>query len=129
MPGNSLGVDTTGASVAAPIWAGYMRDIHKGLAYKDFPKPQNGLVSATVCAVSGLLPTQYCNEGTVSLTYLDGTQPVKSCALHKDKSQEAQELLQKITGSPSPSLGSPNLPDGGLTVPNLDPTIKLDLPF
>lgn len=129
MPGNSLGVDTTGASVAAPIWAGYMRDIHKGLPYKDFPKPQAGLATATVCAVSGLLPTQYCNEGTVALTYLDGTQPVKSCDLHKDKSQEAQDLLQRITGSSSSNLNTNSLPDSGLTVPDLDPTIKLDVPF
>jgi len=94
-PGNSLGVEQTGATIAAPIWAGFMRDIHKGLQYKNFPSPQSGVSSVTVCAVSGLLPTQYCDEGTVNLLYLDGTQPVKSCDIHKDKNQAAKDLLAK----------------------------------
>ncbi|MCE1196158.1 hypothetical protein LWX53_06640, partial [bacterium] len=68
-------------------------------------------------------------QGAGALTYLDGTQPVKSCDLHKDKSQEAQDLLQKITGSSSSGLTTPILPGGGSTNPDLDPTLKLDLPF
>lgn len=116
-PGNSLGVETTGATVAAPIWADYMRDIHKGLGYRDFPSPQSGLVTQTVCAISGLLPTEYCDQGKVSLLYLDGTQPVKSCDIHKDKRVGAQDLLNTITGST----------DQG-TLPSLDPTLVIDLP-
>lgn len=81
-PGNSLGVSQTGATVAAPVWANYMRDIHIGLPYKNFPKPDSGLVSATVCSLSGELPTEYCTDGTVNLTYLDGTQPTQYCTLH-----------------------------------------------
>ncbi len=81
-PGNSLGVSQTGATVAAPVWASYMRDIHIGLPYKNFPKPDSGLVSATVCALSGELPTEYCTDGTVNLLYLDGTQPTQYCTLH-----------------------------------------------
>jgi len=101
LPGNTLGTEQTGATAAAPIWSNYMRDIHKGLPYKSFPKPQGGVVTATVCAISGLLPTPYCNEGTVNLVYLDGTQPVKSCDIHKDTSAEVQDLLNKLTGSGS----------------------------
>lgn len=81
-PGNSLGVSQTGATVAAPVWASYMRDIHIGLPYKNFPKPDSGLVSATVCALSGELPTEYCTDGKVNLLYLDGTQPTQYCTLH-----------------------------------------------
>ncbi|MCE5255916.1 MAG: penicillin-binding protein, partial [Spirochaetaceae bacterium] len=114
----------TGATAAAPIWSSYMRDIHKGLPYKAFPKPQGGIASATVCATSGLLPTPYCDEGTVNLVYLDGTQPVKSCDIHKDKSLEAQELLNKLTGSGSPV----SLPDIGNQEGGLDSTITVDLP-
>jgi len=55
-PGNSLGVSQTGATLAAPVWANYMRDIHLGLQYKNFPKPDSGLISATVCSLSGQLP-------------------------------------------------------------------------
>jgi penicillin-binding protein 1A len=81
-PGNSLGVSQTGATVAAPVWANYMRDIHIGLSYKNFPKPDSGLVSVSVCALSGQLPTEYCSDGTVNLLYLDGTQPTQFCTLH-----------------------------------------------
>ncbi|MGB4586335.1 MAG: PBP1A family penicillin-binding protein [Rectinemataceae bacterium] len=129
-PGNSLGVEQTGATIAAPIWADYMRDIHKGLEYKDFPSPQSGVSNVSVCAVSGLLPTEFCDEGKVNLLYLDGTQPVKSCDLHKDKSQETRELLDKITGTPSPGIGDTTLiqPDSTLIIPDLDATITTDLP-
>lgn len=129
-PGNSLGVEQTGATFVAPIWSGFMRDIHKGLPYKNFPSPQGGLVGATVCAVSGLLPTQYCDEGTVNLLYLDGTQPVKACDVHKDKTQAAQALLDKITGSnpQGTNIPSPSPTDSATAMPNLDPTIKIDLP-
>ncbi|MEN6491444.1 MAG: PBP1A family penicillin-binding protein [Rectinema sp.] len=81
-PGNSLGVSQTGATVAAPVWANYMRDIHIGLPYKNFSKPDSGLVSVSVCAKSGMLPTEYCSDGTVNLMYLDGTQPTQFCTLH-----------------------------------------------
>ncbi len=123
-PGNSLGVEQTGATVAAPIWAGYMRDIHKGLPYKDFPRPQSGLVSVGVCAVSGLLPTEYCNEGTVNLLYLEGTQPTAYCDIHKDSSQDALDLLSKISSTNDGTELVPN----PLAIPNLDSSIKVDLP-
>ena len=129
-PGNSLGVEQTGATIAAPIWADFMRDIHKGLEYKDFPSPQSGISNVNVCAISGLLPTEFCDEGKVNLLYLDGTQPIKSCDLHKDKGQETRELLDKITGTSSPGLGDSTLnqPDSTLNFPDLNATITIDLP-
>jgi penicillin-binding protein 1A len=149
-PGNSLGVEQTGATIAAPIWADYMRDIHKGLAYRNFPMPQNGLASARVCAVSGLLPTEYCDEGTVNLLYLEGTQPLTSCDIHKDKGQAAKELLEKLTGPSqtgllpgtlpgvmpglNPGFSTQTLPDPTLVLPDLgsspgglDTSITIDL--
>ena len=112
-PGNTLGIEQTGATAAAPIWSNYMRDIHKGLPYKDFPKPQSGIVTATVCAKSGLLPTEYCNEGTVNLVYLDGTQPTTSCNIHVAPGAEAQDLVGKLLGADTsvsiPDLSAPNV--------------------
>jgi penicillin-binding protein 1A len=129
-PGNSLGVEQTGATIAAPIWADYMRDIHKGLEYKDFPSPQSGISNVSVCAVSGLLPTEYCDEGKVNLLYLDGTQPIKSCDLHKEKGQETRDLLDKLTGTSSSGLGDTTItpPDSTLNFPDLDAAITIDLP-
>ncbi|HNZ93643.1 MAG TPA: PBP1A family penicillin-binding protein [Rectinema sp.] len=81
-PGNSLGVSQTGATLAAPVWANYMRDIHLGLQYKNFPKPDSGLISATVCSLSGQLPTEFCSDGTINLLFLEGTEPTHFCELH-----------------------------------------------
>ncbi|MCX7026260.1 MAG: PBP1A family penicillin-binding protein [Spirochaetes bacterium] len=133
MPGNSLGVEQTGATIAGPIWADFMRDIHKGLPYKAFPGAQSGLVNVKVCAVSGLLPTEFCKDGLVDLLYLDGTQPVASCNIHTDEGLATNNLLNIITGqnqgaqqgkAQSGSQGT----SGGTLVPNLDSTIKIDLP-
>ncbi len=131
LPGNSLGVEQTGATIAAPIWSDFMRDIHKGLPYKSFPQPSEGMASATVCAVSGQLPTDYCSDGTVTLRYLEGTQPIDSCTIHKDKSLESNDLLQKITGISDSLIQSgittPTTVNSG--IPKLDSTIKIDIPL
>jgi len=81
-PGNSLGVDLTGATLAGPVWGNYFREIHKGLPRKSFSKPTSGIIDVTVCAKSGLLRTSACNEGEVTLTFLEGTQPSRYCDLH-----------------------------------------------
>jgi len=104
-PGNSLGVSQTGATVAAPVWANYMRDIHLGLPYKNFPKPESGLVSVTVCAKSGQLPTEYCTDGTVNLLYLEGTQPTEVCTLHGPS--VAPEPVNPSGPSSEPASGTP----------------------
>ena len=81
-PGNSLGVTLTGSTLAGPVWSDYMREIHQGLPYRDFIRPATGLIDATVCIKSGLLKTPSCNEGEVTLTFLEGTQPVLFCEEH-----------------------------------------------
>lgn len=97
-PGNSLGVSQSGAAIAGLAWANYMSDIHKGLPYKNFVRPQTGLIDVTVCSVSGLLPTSFCDEGTVPLTYYEGTQPRTSCDLHKFKSEQAESTIRSLSG-------------------------------
>jgi penicillin-binding protein 1A len=81
-PGNSLGVNLSGATLAGPVWADYMREIHHGLPFKDFVRPASGLIDVTVCAKSGLLKTPSCNQGEVTLPFLEGTQPVLYCDVH-----------------------------------------------
>ncbi len=96
-PGNSLGVSQSGAAVAGLAWAGYMSEIHQGLPFKDFVRPQNGLIDVKVCAVSGLLPTEYCDEGTVTLTYYEGTEPKQYCDLHQFKSEQTESTIRSLT--------------------------------
>jgi penicillin-binding protein 1A len=80
--GNSLGTNQSGAVLAGPVWGDYMREIHQGLPMRDFLKPSTGIVDVAVCTKSGLLPTSACNEGTVSLSFLDRTQPTQYCNVH-----------------------------------------------
>lgn len=82
--GYSLGLDNTGATLAGPAWGDFMNKIHEGLPYRDYVKPQTGLVSATVCTKSGLLPTENCTDGTKTLNFLEGTQPNSYCEYHEN---------------------------------------------
>jgi penicillin-binding protein 1A len=81
-PGNSLGVNLTGSTLAGPVWADFMREIHQGLLFKDFVRPTSGIIDVTVCAKSGLLKTAACNQGDVTLPFLEGTQPSLYCNIH-----------------------------------------------
>jgi penicillin-binding protein 1A len=81
-PGNSLGVELTGSTLAGPVWGDYMREIHQGLPRRDFVRPATGIIDVTVCAKSGLLKTPACNEGEVTLPFLEGTQPSQYCNIH-----------------------------------------------
>ncbi|HCM29170.1 MAG: penicillin-binding protein [Treponema sp. GWB1_62_6] len=93
-PGNSLGVTQTGATIAGPAWADFMREIHQGLPRKDFVRPSTGLIDVTVCSVSGLLPTAFCNEGTNTLTFLNGTQPTRYCDVHEGSEARTARSLE-----------------------------------
>ena len=81
-PGNSLGVTLTGSTLAGYVWADYMREIHMGLPFRDFVRPPNGLIDVTVCARSGLLRVNACNEGSITMPFLVGTQPLELCGYH-----------------------------------------------
>lgn len=117
-PGNSLGVSQSGAAIAGVLWANYMEAIHRGLPYKDFIRPQSGLVDVKVCAKSGLLPTEYCSEGTVSLLFYEGTQPHQYCDLHQFSSESAERGIQSLSQQGSLYGGSVQF----------DSTLKVDIP-
>jgi penicillin-binding protein 1A len=84
------------SSITAKMWGDMMKEIHKGLAYKNFPKP-SGLVNATVCADSGKLPTALCSSDPrgarlVSDLFVSGTVPSENCDIH------VTALVDKSTG-------------------------------
>jgi penicillin-binding protein 1A len=117
-PGNSLGVNQSGAVLAGDVWSQYMRGINRGLPMKNFSRPQSGLVQVQVCSVSGLLPTEYCNEGLDNLLYLEGTQPTKYCDLHQYGAERDRTLLNRLEDQTKIYGGAPKV----------DPTLKLDIP-
>ncbi len=95
--GNSLGTSQTGSMIAAPVWADYMRDIHEGHYSRSFPKPAKGIIDVTVCRRSGLLMTEHCNEGAVTMPFLYGTQPTRYCDLHGESEVLPTVLLDSMS--------------------------------
>lgn len=81
-PGQSLGLQLTGSTLAGYAWAEYMSKIHEGLPMKDFQKPVTGIIETEVCTVSGGLPTPECGGHTIKLVFLEGTQPTEVCTVH-----------------------------------------------
>ncbi len=61
-PFMSLGKHQAGASVAAPIWARYMKDIYNGMPDPHFAPEPPGITRAGVCRYTGLLPGPDCHE-------------------------------------------------------------------
>jgi penicillin-binding protein 1A len=116
-PGNSLGTELTGSTLSGPVWGDYMREIHRGLANRDFVRPAAGIIDVTVCAKSGLLKTPSCNQGDVTLPFLTGTQPTQGCDIHGRSSTIAlpppmqrfdDDILSAI---PRPTLSPDLFPD------------------
>jgi penicillin-binding protein 1A len=83
------------AEVAVPVWASFMKAATKGNKPEWFPSP-GGIVTATVCRMSGLLAAEGCDHVTTvddsgnvelkSMVYTEyfarGTQPTMYCDLH-----------------------------------------------
>jgi penicillin-binding protein 1A len=120
-PGNSLGLSLTGATLAGPIWGDFMRELNMGRPAKDFIRPSTGIVDVTVCAKSGLLPTEACNEGTVTLSFLAGTQPREVCTLHSDARIRSSLTLETMR------TNSLTIRDDSLLNDLTMPQLRLDL--
>jgi penicillin-binding protein 1A len=116
-PGNSLGVNLTGSTLAGPVWADFMREIHQGLPQRDFIRPSSGVIDVTVCVKSGLLKTAACNQGDVTLPFLEGTQPSAYCNIHGNAA-----YTQEAFNYRGPSVLGLNEDDllGSLKMPSLD---------
>ena len=97
--GYSLGINQTGATSAGPAWAEYMKRAHEDLPAADFVRPTSGILEVTVCAKSGMLPTKYCNEGTLREIFLAGTEPRDFCDLHRYEFERNATLKENLKGS------------------------------
>lgn len=85
-PGQSLGLTITGATLAGYAWGEYFDKVHKDLPLKQFTRPLEGLVEATVCSVSGKILTEGCGDHKTTQWYLEGTQPTEICPVHSNQS-------------------------------------------
>ena len=76
-----------------------MKQAHAGLPVEQFFRPSSGLLEVSVCAKSGMLPTNYCNEGTVRELFLAGTEPRDFCDLHSYEYERNTGLRENLKGS------------------------------
>ena len=95
-PGGSLGRYQTGSLTAGPAWIKYMKSIHSDLPIKDFVEPSGGIIERKVCAVSGNLPTEYCNEGLKLELFLTGTEPNTLCEYHPAISEFYKRMILRM---------------------------------
>ena len=69
-------------NLAKTLWKSVMAKIHEDLPYESFTVP-SGIVQATVCSRSGLLPIAGLCDGTLKTEYFaEGTVPTESCNVH-----------------------------------------------
>ena len=84
----------TGAVMALPIWATYMKSILDTVPPLDFVEP-SGIVHKEVCSTSGLLPTPYCPE-TYDEIFREGYEPTQYCNIHiAPDLKRAEEAFEK----------------------------------
>ena len=81
-----------GATSALPIWTEFMKRAMKSRGYRDakeFTVPQ-GVASVRLCAESGQLAVPSCPSSYTEY-FVDGSQPVVSCALHSAPSANSMD--------------------------------------
>lgn len=122
--GMTLGLDNTGATLAGIAWSDYMGAINAGLPYRDFTRPQNGIVTATVCKKSGELPTDACTDGSITLQFLEGTEPKTYCTYHENGENLKRTSVERLQSEGFAAGQRPiNVDTSALT---LDPAIFED---
>ena len=122
-PGNSLGLDNTGAVAAGPLWAKYMKIIHKDLAPIKFPKPSTGLYYMNVDSETGLLPSGEPGEKVYTEIFLEGSGPTEVSNMARFRQLRDQAMNSNIQGALDELGGTAPTPDLNL---NLD--LNLDAP-
>jgi penicillin-binding protein 1A len=75
----------TGAAVALPIWAPFMKAVHDslGLPEEDFPVPE-GIVRVEVCSISKRLANDECPSVYYDV-FKAGSDPASHCSIHRGR--------------------------------------------
>jgi len=97
-------VKLSGAIAAAPIWAEFMKRAIKLPQYSDmkpFAAPPAGISYYTIDRNSGQLADSTCPEKTVSMAFLDGSQPHNTCSRMGDSG-----LMGTLFGDSSDTAGT-----------------------
>lgn len=116
--------NATGGTYAAPLWSAIMSKVHnltgntKNKAIIEDSPESLGLVKASACGVSGMKPTSACKRDANGYKvtkdwYLKGTEPTKSCNMHRSVRlcTKSKKLPTKYCPSTA-SYGSIYIPEG-----------------
>jgi len=95
-PGGTLGVSLTGAVLAGPAWAEFMKEAHQNLPIREFLRPLSGLTEQKVCRQSGLLPTAKCGSDIITEIFLSGTEPREFCSFHSFLEEQREVVKQNL---------------------------------
>ena len=122
-PGNSLGLENSGAVAAGPLWASFMKQAHKNLTPIKFARPASGLYSMSVDAETGLLPSGEPGEKVIVELFLDGTGPTDVSNIANFRRLRDEALQSNIQGALQEMTGL----DGGGFDTNLNLELDLDM--
>lgn len=123
--GLSLGMHNEASSLAAPVWANFMYEIHKDKPFKNFVRPETGLTYVQVCKKSGQLMTDACIDGSVGLYFLAGTAPSEKCTYHTSVQNAKDVGIDRIREGFGDFSGGTGDLDGDDDIITLDPSIFL----
>lgn len=97
-PGETLGVNLTGATATGPTWAEYVKAIEPEQP-QQFVRPATGLIEVTVSARSGLLPAGAPGEEIVPEIFLTGTEPKERDRMLVFESERRTEMMANLRSS------------------------------
>ncbi|MDH5656641.1 MAG: penicillin-binding transpeptidase domain-containing protein, partial [Spirochaetia bacterium] len=89
----SLGRNSTGGSIAAPVWGKYMYRALRNEKNVTIPVSDK-VKKIQICEISGKLPSEGCSSKITELFY-PGTEPVELCNDHEGSVQEKTPLIKK----------------------------------
>lgn len=96
--------------VARDLWRAVMSRIHENLPAEQFTRPQ-GIVSASVCTQSGLLPIPgVCDNTTRSEIFAEGTVPTENCTVHYSGEVCDYDHIPASPGCPFKVISTCDLP-------------------
>lgn len=101
-------------SIAKALWASVMSRVHENLPNESFTIPSQGLVRASVCSQSGLLPIPgVCDTLGTNITteyFAEGTVPTETCSVHFQGMVCNYDHLPATPECPFPVFGTTTLP-------------------
>jgi len=116
------------ADLAVPMWARFMKAATAG-DKPEWYSPPKGVVAASVCPVSGLLPGEFCDR-VISEYFAAGTVPTQICRAHGlpfdgtqlaavlpgGQQEQAPSFSTAAKDQPGPTAVAPVVTDSGAIV-------------